>query len=116
MRPVLSIFALALILFSSTPTSFFVEGKNSLELKDILVGGWLVAGQSNMERLLSETANGAAAIAAANHPTIRLFNVSRSVAFKHAAPPLGIWQAAIQSRSNNSPRPDIIWGSSCNAN
>jgi len=71
-----------------------VEGKNKIELQDILVGEvWLVAGQSNMQRLLSETANGAEAIAAANRPAIRLFNVSRQVAFKHALPPLGVWRA-----------------------
>ena len=70
-----------------------VEGKNKIELQDILVGEvWLVAGQSNMQRLLSETANGAEAIAAANRPAIRLFNVSRQVAFKHAPPPLGVWR------------------------
>src|SRR5260370_31236855 len=71
-----------------------IAGKNTIELKDILVGEvWLVAGQSNMQRLLGETANGEAAIAAADHPLIRLFNVSRQVAFKHAPPPLGLWQA-----------------------
>jgi sialate O-acetylesterase len=71
-----------------------VSGKNTVELKDILIGEvWLVAGQSNMQRLLSETANGDNAIAAANHPLIRLFNVSRQVAFKHASPPLATWQA-----------------------
>ena len=32
-------------------------------------------------------------MAAANHPMIRLFNVSRQVAFKHAPPPLGVWRA-----------------------
>src|SRR4029434_1329672 len=32
-------------------------------------------------------------IAAANHPSIRLFNVSRQVAFKHAKPPLAVWAA-----------------------
>jgi sialate O-acetylesterase len=79
---------------NATPATMTIQGKNKLELKDILVGEvWLVAGQSNMQRLLSETANFAEAIAAANHPTIRLFNVSRSVAFKHAAPPLALWQA-----------------------
>jgi sialate O-acetylesterase len=46
-----------------------------------------------MQRLLSETANGEQAIAGANHPLIRLFNVSRQVAFKHAPPPLARWQA-----------------------
>jgi hypothetical protein len=59
--------------------------RNKVELRDILVGEvWLVAGQSNMQRLLSETANGDAAIAAANHPTFVCSNVSRQVAFKHA--------------------------------
>ena len=78
---------------SAMPQTMTISGRNTLELKDILVGEvWLVAGQSNMQRLLSETANGEAAIAAAKNPLIRLFNVSRQVAFKHAAPPLGTWQ------------------------
>ena len=79
---------------SATPATMIIEGKNRIELKDILVGEvWLVAGQSNMQRLLSETADGEAATTAANHPLIRLFNVSRQVAFKHAPPPLGLWRA-----------------------
>lgn len=79
---------------SATPATLTIEGRNKIELSDVLVGEvWLVAGQSNMQRLLSETANGDAAIAAANHPLIHLFNVSRQVAFKHAPPPLGLWRA-----------------------
>jgi sialate O-acetylesterase len=79
---------------NTTPATLIVSGNNTIELKDILVGEvWLVAGQSNMQRLLSETADGDAAIAAANFPQIRLFNVSRQVAFKHAPPPLAAWQA-----------------------
>ena len=79
---------------TATPSILIIEGRNKIQLPDILVGEvWLVAGQSNMQRLLSETANGPEAIAAANHPTIRLFNVSRQVAFKHAQPPLGVWRA-----------------------
>ena len=79
---------------SATPQTMIVAGRNRIELKDILVGEvWLVSGQSNMQRLLSETANGEQAIAGANHPLIRLFNVSRQVAFKHAPPPLGVWRA-----------------------
>ena len=79
---------------NATPATMMISGKNTIELKNILIGEvWLVAGQSNMQRLLSETANGEAAIAAANHPLIRLFNVSRQVAFKHASLPLGTWQA-----------------------
>jgi sialate O-acetylesterase len=71
-----------------------IAGRNTIELKDVLIGEvWLVAGQSNMQRLLRETDNGEAVQAAAKHPNIRLFNVSRAVAFKHAPPPLGVWQA-----------------------
>lgn len=78
---------------SATPATMKIAGKNTIELKNILVGEvWLVAGQSNMQRLLSETANGEAAITGADHPLIRLFNVSRQVAFKHKAPPLANWQ------------------------
>ena len=79
---------------NATPAVMIISGKNTIELKNILVGEvWLVAGQSNMQRLLSETANGDGAIAAANHPLIHLFNVSRQVAFKHAPPPLATWAA-----------------------
>ncbi len=79
---------------NATPATLIVAGQNTIELTDILVGEvWLLAGQSNMQRLLSETANSAAATAAANHPLIRLFNVNRQVAFKHKPPPLATWQA-----------------------
>ena len=79
---------------NAAPAEMTIAGRNTITLKDVVVGEvWLVAGQSNMQRLLSETANGEQAIAAANRPLIRLFNVSRQVAFKHAPPPLGKWQA-----------------------
>jgi len=78
---------------TSTPQEMMISGKDFIILTNILVGEvWLVAGQSNMQRLLSETANGEEAIAKANHPQIRLFNVSRQVAFKHAPQPLATWQ------------------------
>jgi len=78
----------------ATAAMMTIAGRNTIELRNILVGEvWLVAGQSNMQRLLSETANGDAAIAGADHPQIRLFNVSRQVAFKHAPPPLARWLA-----------------------
>jgi len=75
-----------------TPQTLTIEGKNKIELTDILVGEvWLVAGQSNMQRLLRETSNGEDAQAKANHPNIRLFNASREVAFKKKAGKLGEW-------------------------
>ena len=76
------------------PLAMTIAGKNTITLNDILVGEvWLVAGQSNMQRLLRETANGDAVQAAANHPNIRLFNASREVAFKKKAGKLGEWAA-----------------------
>ena len=77
---------------SFTPQTLEIKGKNTIELKDILVGEvWLVAGQSNMQRLLRETANGDEVQKQANHPNIRLFNVSREVAFKKKSGKLGEW-------------------------
>jgi len=79
---------------SARPQTMTISGKNKIELSDILVGEvWLVAGQSNMQRLLRETANGEAVQAAANHPNIRLFNASREVAFKKKPGKLGEWAA-----------------------
>jgi sialate O-acetylesterase len=46
-----------------------------------------------MQWRLIESNNGETEVASANHPLIRLFNVSRQVAFKHAPPPLATWQA-----------------------
>jgi sialate O-acetylesterase len=75
------------------PQAMSIAGKNTIELQDILVGEvWLVAGQSNMQRLLRETENGEAVQSAANHPNIRLFNASREVAFKRKQGKLGVWQ------------------------
>lgn len=75
------------------PQILTIEGKNKIELKNILVGEvWLVAGQSNMQRLLRETANGDEAQSKANSPNIRLFNASRDVAFKKKQGKLGEWQ------------------------
>src|SRR6185369_16593968 len=79
---------------NATSQSMTIAGKNTIELKDILVGEvWLVAGQSNMQRLLRETANGDAVQAAANHPDIRLFNVRREVGFKKTGKPIAEWAA-----------------------
>jgi len=76
------------------PQTLTIEGKNKIELRDILVGEvWLLAGQSNMQRLLRETANGEAVQKQANHPNIRLFNASREVAFKKKQGKLGQWSA-----------------------
>ncbi|MCI0492841.1 MAG: sialate O-acetylesterase, partial [Planctomycetes bacterium] len=59
------------------PLILIVEGKNRIEVKDILVGEvWLCSGQSNMEWSVSNSWNGDLEIAAANHPQIRLITVT----------------------------------------
>jgi sialate O-acetylesterase len=65
---------------SSTPAKLTVTGTNVIELSDVLVGEvWVCSGQSNMDWKLPESANGAEATAAANHPQIRLFFVPRRI-------------------------------------
>jgi sialate O-acetylesterase len=79
---------------NATPQTMTIAGRNTIELKDILIGEvWLVAGQSNMQWRLPESTDGEAATAAAHHPNIRLFNVSREVAFKKRQGKLGEWMA-----------------------
>ena len=53
-----------------------IQGKNKIELTDVLVGEvWICSGQSNMEWPVTRALNPKEEIAAANHPTIRLYNV-----------------------------------------
>jgi sialate O-acetylesterase len=55
-----------------------VQGKNKVELTDVLIGEvWLGSGQSNMEWPLVSAHAGKEAVAAANHPQIRLFQVPK---------------------------------------
>lgn len=50
-------------------------------IHDVLVGDvWLCSGQSNMEFALEQAANGAAEVAAAHVPKVRLFSVARTTA------------------------------------
>ncbi|MDA1049558.1 MAG: sialate O-acetylesterase [Planctomycetota bacterium] len=55
-----------------------VQGKNEISLEDILIGDvWVGSGQSNMEWQLTNTNDAKEAIAAANHPNIRLLHVPK---------------------------------------
>ena len=78
---------------NATPESMIITGTNRIELSNILVGEvWLCSGQSNMQWMLEQSAGGEEAIKAANYPNIRLFNVSRDVAFKRSEGRLAVWQ------------------------
>ena len=61
---------------SKTPTSIKVQGKNSVEISDVLVGEvWLCSGQSNMEWPVAACVNAQEEIAAAQYPLIRHIKV-----------------------------------------
>ena len=79
---------------SSAPATMTISGNNTITLNDVLVGEvWVASGQSNMEFTLLQAADGETAVATASAPDIRLFNVSRQVAFQHQTGPLATWQA-----------------------
>ncbi|MCX6621743.1 MAG: sialate O-acetylesterase [Acidobacteria bacterium] len=62
---------------SGGPSALVVEGKNKITIEDVLVGEvWVASGQSNMVLSVSRAANPEQELAAANHPRIRLFQVS----------------------------------------
>ena len=63
------------------PYDLVVDGENSIRLTDILVGDvWVGSGQSNMQWPLERANNAATEIAAAQHPGIRYFTVTRTAA------------------------------------
>ena len=69
---------------NSEGQSLKVTGKNTIEIKDVLVGEvWICSGQSNMEWAVANSMNPKEEIAAANHPTIRLFNVQGQIGRAH---------------------------------
>lgn len=88
---------------SSKPATLTVKGKNSVEVKDILVGEvWICSGQSNMEWAVRQSMNPQEEIKSADYPQIRLFNVPGHITSpiaKEECP--GSWQVC---------KPDTIAG------
>lgn len=63
------------------PGKMVVAGENEITITNVLVGeNWVCGGQSNMAWPVSRSANAEEAIAAADHPEIRLFKVPVSAA------------------------------------
>ncbi len=61
---------------SKAAVTLSIQGKNRIEVKDVLVGEvWVCSGQSNMEWPVAACTNAQAEIAAANHPLIRHIKV-----------------------------------------
>lgn len=60
------------------PYTLRVQGRNTIEVKNILIGEvWVCSGQSNMQWTLANSTGGAEAIAASADPQLRLFTVPR---------------------------------------
>ncbi len=75
------------------PIELTVAGKNTLTLKDVLVGDvWVCSGQSNMEFALANAHNAATEVTQANYPKIRLFKVAKKIAFEPQADCQGKWE------------------------
>ena len=64
---------------SSQPVEMTVAGRNTLTVRNILVGQvWVCSGQSNMEMAVSNSKDAAAEIQGGDLPTIRLFTVAHT--------------------------------------
>ena len=90
---------------SSTPAELTIKGKNTITLKDVLVGEvWVCSGQSNMQWTVKDSKDGAKEAADANFPNIRLFSVPRSVAdqpikdVQAGSSPVSGWAAATDAK------------------
>ena len=78
---------------SAAPAELVVAGKNTVTLKDILVGEvWLCSGQSNMAFFVKWAADPKNEIAAADHPLIRHFGVEKASASTPADTLKGAWE------------------------
>jgi sialate O-acetylesterase len=63
------------------PNTITIHGKNTVTIKDVLVGEvWVASGQSNMEFHLSSAANAKEDIAKSKNPKMRLFTVPETIA------------------------------------
>jgi len=74
------------------PYEMTLTGKNSITIKNILVGEvWVASGQSNMQFAVRQGNNAEQEIAEANYPKIRLFYVTRKVADEPQSDCEGSW-------------------------
>ena len=77
------------------PFELTVAGKNTLTVKDVVVGEvWLASGQSNMQWALKGTANSEAAIAGSANPMLREFAVARNPSAEPVETLVGTWMRA----------------------
>lgn len=88
------------------PYTMVIDGPKKLELHDLLVGDvWLCTGQSNMEMGVANVQNGTQEIANANYPTIRMYEVPRSISATPKAYSEGEWRVCTPEGITHG-----IWG------
>jgi sialate O-acetylesterase len=76
----------------ATPVDVTVNGKNSLTIKNVLVGEvWLASGQSNMEWTVNNTKDADIEMAGADWPQVRMFTVEKAIGTEPAADVKGRW-------------------------
>jgi sialate O-acetylesterase len=74
------------------PYDMTIEGKNTITLKNILVGEvWVCSGQSNMEFPLNRAINGGQEVNEADYPQIRFFTVGKKVSYEPMKNCKGQW-------------------------
>ncbi|MDA3926090.1 MAG: beta galactosidase jelly roll domain-containing protein [Kiritimatiellae bacterium] len=74
------------------PTEMRVIGKNTIVIKNVLIGDiWLASGQSNMEMRVRDVNNAADEMKAADYPEIRFYMVTRDMASAPRKDTAGKW-------------------------
>lgn len=74
------------------PAELTVAGANSITIRDVLVGEvWVGSGQSNMGMTVARSNNAEEEIAKSANPSIRLFDVKRTVADQPLSEVVGSW-------------------------
>ena len=75
------------------PYTVKIAGKQTVELKDVLVGDvWIAAGQSNMGFGLGQARNGAEEIRNANYPQMRFYSVPERPSYTPQSVVRGTWR------------------------
>ncbi len=86
---------------NATPQELVISGKNTITIKDVLVGDvWLCSGQSNMEMRLVEC-NAPEDAAAANFPTLRRIKFPHIALRSPAEQVPGSWEACTPQSAGN---------------
>jgi len=84
------------------PHTVTLRARNTITINDVLIGEvWVASGQSNMEWPLRATDNAEQAIAEANHPDIRLFQVPNTFSLHPRFDSGGSWQACTPESTTN---------------